>query len=264
VIRTFRVILIAAVVGAALGTGWAFHRDAEDEQQRRAFEEAAEDPYAAGAEPPAQTGRVTLAAVEGLPQYPGAFVRPISSGAQLNVAWFATKDSVDQVLSFYEKEFTAKGLIPVSYQFSPVSGYAGYLDFGDHRMHLVSVLRQGDETLVFPSTSYPKKMLEGGASPPAGVPNIAGAEGAVSFDLGGGGSRQVWLATYPGQSLDEVAAAWSRGLAGNGWDVKRADEGGEARLEADRAEGSLQVAIRKDPSAKIAVYVTTAGPRGLP
>ncbi len=264
--RPLRVVLIAALLGTALGVGFALHRDAADEKARRALEDEAAEGYAGEPEPaPSQTGRVTLAAVQGLPQYPGAFVRPISSGEQLNVAWFATKDSVEQVLEFYEKAFAEQGLAQISYQFSPATGYAGYMDLADHRMHLVSVMRQNDETLVFPSTSYPQKMLEGGAQPPAGVPNIAGAEGALSFDLGGGPEKhQVWLAMYANRTVEDVVAAWSQGLQGNGWDVKRSDEHGEARLDAERAQAALQVAIRKDPSEKIAVYVTTLAGRGMP
>jgi hypothetical protein len=257
------VLLAAAVLGSVLGTVIAFRREAEDEQARQALEAADDGASAEPLEPPDKSGRVTLAAVQGLPQYPGAHVRPISSGEQLEVAWFSTRDSVEQVLAFYEKEFTEKGVMPVSYQYSEHAGYAGYMDVPDHRMHLVSVIRQKDETLVFPSTSYPEKMLAGGSAPPAGVPNIAGAESTLSFDLGGGpDKRQVWLATYAGQSLEQVTTAWSKGLEGNGWAVKRTEEEGEPRLAAERAGGSLQVAIRRDPSAKVAVYVTTAAATG--
>ena len=261
--KPLRVLVVAAVLGSVFGTVVAFRREAEDEKARQALEDADDGAGAAPVDPPDKSGRVTLAAVQGLPQYPGAHVRPISSGEQLDVAWFSTRDSVEQVLSFYETKFAEEGLLPVSHQYSERAGYAGYLELPDHRMHLVSVIRQSDETLVFPSTSYPEKMLAGGAAPPAGVPNIAGAESTLRFDLGGGPDRrQVWLATYAGQSLEQVTTAWSEGLEGNGWAVKRTDEEGEPRLAAERAEGSLQVAIRRDPGSKVAVYVTTAPATG--
>ncbi|MBL8957618.1 MAG: hypothetical protein JNK82_42985 [Myxococcaceae bacterium] len=263
--RPLRVLVGAAVLGTVLGTTFAFRREAEDEKARQALEEAAGGEVGSSPELDDKSGLVKLAAVQGLPPYPGAHVRPISSADELDVAWFSTKDSVEQVLSFYERELVDKGVMPVSHQYSEHAGYAGYLDLPDRRMHLVSVIRQSGETLVFPSTSLPEKMLAGGAAPPAGVPNIAGAESTLGFDLGGGpDKRQVWLATYANQSLEQVTAAWRSGLEGNGWQVKRTEEQGEPRLAAERAGSSLQVAIRRDPGEKVAVYVTTAPGMGAP
>jgi len=222
---------------------------------------------------PLQSGRVRLTAVEGLPQYPNAFVRPLSSsakdgGVEMNIAWFSTKDSMDDVLNFYANEFNEKGKRWVVHEFSPTSGYAAYLDLHDHRLHMISVLVEKHETLVFASSSYPERMFkkQGSAqadTPPPGLPAVSGAEGSLTFDLSGGlgPNRRLWTSTFKQRTIADVRDTYRKALTDEGWAVEDAKGTGpsEARLDAKRGEGALQVMIRRDAASNVAVYVSMSG-----
>lgn len=257
-----RLLVITALVGVVGGTVLAFWREARDAEEVERLQDAADqlpEVEFVPPQPPAdRAGPVKLAALEGLPQYPGANARHLSSGAHQDIAWFSTSDDIEQVLAFYEKEFIAKGKLAVGHQYSPFAGWVGYMDVTDHRLHLISVLRQSEETLVFPSTSWPEKMLDGAAAVPAGLPVVAGAEGGVAFDLGAGG-RQVWLGSFANRTPDDLAQAWHAGLQKQGWDVKRSEESGLPKLDARGPAGSLQVGFKRDGPMKVAVSVTLAG-----
>jgi hypothetical protein len=165
---------------------------------------------------------------------------------------------VDQVLSFYERTLAEEGLLPVSYQYSPNAGYVGYLELSTQRMHVVAVIRQRDETLVFPSSSDPEAMLNAAAEPPP-VGAFTGAEGSVAMDVGG---QKMWVASFPNRTLEDVSREWREGLVGRGWKLSDAVPGaaGEVRFDAVR-EGAapVQVAVQAKGS-QVAVYVSMRSP----
>jgi hypothetical protein len=270
------VILIAAVLGTVAGVALSLHRQHVEELELEALAAQAKDDAAPGeavwVDPPGkplQSGAVHLTAVEGLPQYPNAFARPLTSaphdgGVELDIAWFSTKDPIDDVLFFYAREFDRAHKIPVVHRFSPYAGYAAYLDLDTRRLHMISVLAQPHETLVFASSSYPAHMLERGAGLiPAGVPVVGGGEGSLTFDLsvGFGKKQKLWTSTYKQRSIADVRDAYKKALVDAGWTVQdlKAANPQEARLDAKRGAGELEVMIRRDAASNVAVYVSMSG-----
>jgi hypothetical protein len=273
VVSPIRIVVIAGVLGAAGGVLLSFHKqtldDAELERIASAPDQLNAAAFPADAVPrkPLQSGPVHLTAVEGLPQYPHAFVRPLMTtpkdgGAEMNIAWFSTKDSADDVLQFYAKEIDAKHKTVVVHKFGPKSGYAAYLDGADRRLHMISVMGQPHETLVFASSSYPEKLLDGSRQATPGVPVIDGAENTVSFALGeAGGGRRLWMSTFKQRTLEGVCDAYKKALTADGWAVNEMSPPApsEARLEARKSGDSLEVMIRRDAASNVAVYVSVSG-----
>jgi hypothetical protein len=272
------VIAIAAALGVVGGIGLSLHRQAVQQREVEAIQRLdAQDAepeviQVEGPGKPLQSGRVHLTAVEGLPQYPNAFVRPLTSsgkdgGVEMNIAWFSTKDSMDDVLNFYAMELNAKGKRWVVHEFSPTSGYAAYLDLHDHRLHMVSVMVERHETLVFASSSYPERMIKQGTgeaeTPPPGLPAVAGAEGSLSFDLGTGmgPAKKLWTSTFKQRTIADVRDTYRKALTDEGWAVQegKGSSASEARLDAKRGSGELQVMIRRDAASNVAVYVSMSG-----
>ena len=270
-VSPLRVLAFAAIIGIVAGVGLSFRRQAQAARELEAQVseaeryEPAQPVLVPGAPQPSRLPQsVTLAAVEGLPQYPGAFVHPLSEqisgqGVEMNIAWFETKDSVKDVLWFYATKFKEAGKWGVAHMYSDNAGYVGYLDHDAGRMHLISALRQGGKTTVFPSLSYPGKMLQGGASPPPNVPTLAGAEGNMVFDFGDKQRMsKVWLTRVKQRALRDVVETYKQSLVEKGWSVAEklgaTDE--MARVEAHRPGSGLQVEFKRDADATVAVYVT--------
>jgi hypothetical protein len=269
-VSALKVVLFGALLGLVAGVGLAFHKQHELELELQAAIAEEEHFDSSQRAPPSgfSSSRlpktVTLPAVQGLPQYPGAFVHPLAEqvagqGVEMNVAWFETKDSVDDVLIFYRKKFKEAGKWGVWHLYSDSAGYAGWLEHDTGRMHLISAIRQGGTTLVFPSLSYPGKMLAGAPPMPPSVPKVAGAENAYAFDFGEAARlSKVWLSTVKQRTLREVVDDYRRQLEAVGWAVqeKLGAAEGQARLEAHREGGNLEVELKRDSDSTVAVYVT--------
>jgi hypothetical protein len=264
-----KVIALGALLGAAFGVGLALWRqsrtEAELERLAAATEALTTDALPA---PPAKdplAGAVQLPAVHGLPQYPGAFVRPVSQSDALDVAWFSTKDGLDDVIAFYEQELAAKGKIVVSHRYSAFAAYVGYRELSTGRLHLVSVLRQPDQTLVFPSQSSPEQLAQTDAKAPAGLPSIEGSEGGVNLELGEGPApRKVWLTTFPNRTLEDVTRAWRAGLTASGWSIEPLPGGGSdaaVRIDATKGSTSARITLQRGAPSAVAVYVSLSGAR---
>ena len=281
-ISVVRVLVIASALGIGGGVGLSFWRQAQRERELEKLTETAERLPAALTPAPGElprpspeVGSVKLPSTDGLPQYPGAFVRPLmqtkkGEGAEMNIAWFATQDSVRDVLQFYSAKFAEKHLLYVAHQYSDHAGYVGYLGLDDDRMHLISVMRDHQATLVFPSSSLPEKLLDAAKAPvaPAGLPTIAGAEGNLAFDVGAlnGGPRRLWLTRVPQRSLVSVLEQYKQDLATHGWNVEELPRATatEAVLNGQRDGSSIQVTLRRDASATVAVYVSLAPKQNVP
>ncbi|MBK7861626.1 MAG: hypothetical protein IPJ65_24020 [Archangiaceae bacterium] len=263
-----RVLLFAALLGGVGGTVLAFRKQGQLEVQLQAAiaEEERFDARAVDApqEPSRLPQAVNLAALDGLPQYPGSYVHPLSQqlsgqGVEMNVAWFETKDSVDEVLIFYRQKFKEAGKWGVWHLYSDNAGYAGWLEHDSGRMHLISALRQGNKTVVLPSLSYPGKMLEAAPALPPSIPKVAGAEGAYAFDFGDGTRlAKVWLSMVKQKTLREVVDGYRRALEEQGWaiDEKLNVVPEQASLQAKREGSGLQIEFKRDTDATVAVYVT--------
>lgn len=275
-ISPFRVIGFAAVLGIVGGTAMSFRaqhqRDLELQQLASEPDRGAPVDAPPGVHgtvgPGKPLGRlpvtVHLTATEGLPQYPGANVRSLSDqlsaqGVEMNIAWFSTKDEVGKVLSFYAKKFDEEHKVATAHLFSEKAGYVGYMDTDTRRMHLISAIRQGKETVVFPSSSYPGKMLEGKGQLPPSLPTVAGAEGNLAFDFGDGQRlSKMWLAMVRQKTLRQVIDQYKQALTEKGWDVKEAMTLSDAqgRVDAKQGKSEVQVDFKRDQAATVAVYVT--------
>jgi hypothetical protein len=205
-------------------------------------------------------------ALAGLPPYPGARPQDLAreiqiQGMPLHIAWFSTADPPEAVIHYYEEKFDQDGKLRVSHLYNAKAGYVGYLERPAEKMHLISVLREGDETLVFPSSSEMQGLFTRSQKVPASLPEPAGARDSVVLSMKDNGVLQdsVYV-TVPEQSLQQVMEFYRKGFEEKGWSVLTAVESSEAiRLEAKQNGATATVLLRKlKASIKpgVAVYVT--------
>ena len=139
--------------------------------------------------------------LEGIAPYPGAAPRKLTShssvsGMPMKVSWFSTPDGPGEVLAFYQKAFVADDRRVVTHRFSENIGYVAWTDRNDppphgdageddptppNPLHMVSVVRQGRDTLVFISKTEPHEFF----ARPLRLPNVAFSRGADAIFVGG-------------------------------------------------------------------------------
>lgn len=222
-------------------------------------------------------------ALIGMPTYPGAVPHRVAEtmrgqGGKMAVAWFSTPDSVQQVLEFYEATFDRLHPFYVSHRYSERSGYAGWLepdkgsamaDAGmemlDGVMHLASVLKEGNQTLVLLSTSRPLQILDGVARLPAGVVLPPWAETPKVFDLGEGQLAQTTLfSEVKEREVAEVDAWMQSGLRDQGWKIAdHVSATGRTSLDFQRNRERLSVMITPKGSRVDLMVQYTNQPQGL-
>ncbi len=273
-VHPVKLILIAAAVGTLVGVGLSLRKQHQLDAQVTQLSHLG-DTLPAEQFPPApretkeqmSAPLVDPRALEGLPPYPGADPRDLAQktraqGDDLHLAWFTTHDDVDQVMSFYEQRFSEMGRFIVHHHFNANAGYVGYLDTGDEKLHLISVLRNREQTVVFPSVSYPGHFFDpGGGQLPATVPVLPGTKGSVVFDFDeGAAARRSWFATTE-RPLDEVADFYAKALASKGWTVSEVNHAlpTEVRIDARLGSASANVTLKKRAGQTVAIYVSIAG-----
>jgi len=270
-------LLGVVLLGAAIGLGLAWLERRREAKEMEAILEVPEKlspllfPEAALGAPPLGVGgaqpKALPAAMEGLPVYPGSLPQGFRSavmadGAFLEMAWFSTVDSVEQLRAFYEREFGLRGLFFVAHEFSPFAGYIGYMDGLSEELHLVSYLRQGGQTLVFPSRSKPMERAEG-AGLPEGIPLHPQARGVktVSFFEPEGGSRISYVATVEGQGVERLRVFYKEALEAGNWrgiEAKEGPAGGRISLEAEDGRRSIHLSFEQR-AGDVRVYVLLMG-----
>jgi hypothetical protein len=192
-----------------------------------------------------------LPALEGLPAYPGSRPAPLASDVRTQamptaIAWFSTPDSVDDVLDWYENTLNEGGIAAFAHRFGPSTGYVAYHRRATDAMHVVAVMRQGSETLVFPALTQAGNLAQARAEVPAGIPHPGAALHTSVVDVIDGG---VKMTTVTGivelASLAELVAFYQRELAARGWQVDLVAQGiaGQARIEARRAGARFEVML---------------------
>lgn len=247
---------VAAGVGAVIGVLMSL-------RQQRQLENQLDELYlngdqTAGFQPPHEKPRedymrADALALQGIPPYPGARPRRLSSntdvqGEPMSSAWFSTEDSVQDVISFYQKAFENLNSIKVSHYFSPRAGYAGFfellpavpdsgesLDFFDGRVHLVTAVKSGSQTMVFISNNRPQMML-GGASPRLGDIQLPDNVKTRVLSVGEGELKKRSAFGTVDQPLPELKKHFEAAFTNAGWKMNDwvTDEQRAMMVEATR------------------------------
>jgi hypothetical protein len=264
-------MLGVVVLGACVGVGLAWLERRSGEKELEAILQAPEklSPVLFPEALPAPVEELPEpglpAAMERLPVYPGSMPQGLGStvvadGKPIEMARFFTEDSVEQLRAFYEREFRIRGIHFVSHAFSPYAGYIGYMDWLNEELHLVSYIRQGSQTLVFPSRSKPTQQQE--EEPlPAGVPVHPKASLAktVAFLEPEGGSRISYFASVANESLASVKQFYQEALAAQGWGgIQEKEEGGRSSLEASKEQMVVNFSFEQKQD-EVRVYLLLMG-----
>lgn len=271
-LRPVRVLLFAAVLSTVTGVSLSLYRQHKEElevQRVRALPDKI--PGLRHMQPlPQQAGpilEVDPEALEGIPPYPGAYPRDIArgvkgQGAEMKIAWFSTEDSVDEVMDFYARKFEEEKRPWVSHRFHAKHGYVAWMEMPSEKTHTVTVTRSGSQTLVFPSTGYPRKLLEQPPSQPQSLPQFPGIDGGVMFSFDEAQNpRLTWFATIPGKRLSEVRDFYTRGMTEKGWTIEEINEEaqGQVRIQAKGPDRNCSVLLKENSGVGILVYVNMAG-----
>jgi hypothetical protein len=279
ILRPAPILVAAAVIGTGTGIMLSRQQTLDEHMALEHMAKMVEDlPPTRFPAPPTgnkvPTSTFNQKAVEGLPPYPGAvpanlLAQPEGVGGEMQVAWFETDDTPDQIIYFYEKEFASKGIPFASHFYSQNAGYVGYMEPNGERQHMLLAIKQGQRTVVFPSSSYPRKLLQSmnGALPPE-VPALPGTSSNMVFDFDEKTlAQKSFVATVDGKSVEEVVSWYQENFKSKGWEVGKAgtNSAGETTLEATyRPQQPSEVArnasltIRRD-KASVTVYLTLSG-----
>lgn len=265
-VRSAAVLTVVAIIGAVGGYVWERSTATDDLAE---FQEQAGGDEGAVAPRTAKHSELEKSTVRratlGLPQYKGAVPQALGAdylgpGTPIAVAWFMTRDSPQEVLDFYELQFRSKGLNVVGKKYSPSAGYVGYMDPKTDEVHIVSVIAQGGETAVFPSSGQMDNFAESATRVPDRLPHPAGAVGTTVLQFRIEGAIQFSVAgTVPEGTVGDVADFYKKGFAEKGWTVQKVTRPNdfEARVEAKQGRSMATAFIRQTLVSKgVKVYLT--------
>ncbi len=258
----------AAFLGVIAGVALSMRQQSAIDRDLERMYEQGEDlvppQVAAQNMPLADFMRPDPEALRAIPPYPGANPRRLSSpptfqNQKFSAAWFSTDDSVDEVVAFYENAFKGLPTPVVSHRFSENVGYAGFyempnLDAGNvdvmaGKVHLISAVHSGSQTLVFISNSEPHMFLEGAATLRGDIdlpPNalrpqvVAVGEGPVK--------KKTIFSVVPASSLEEVALHFEGAFAKGGWKLEPwvFNDDGSVSGQASRKEESSTLMLKRE------------------
>jgi hypothetical protein len=231
--------LVGVLTGAVISTVQQRKIDAELE---RVYDEG--QTLVPSTIPPATTVedymRPDPESLRGIPPYPGANPRrmgsmPAYQGQEFASAWFSTRDSVEDVVSFYEKAFEDLPTPVVSHRFSPNGGYVafyempnldaglpdgGSVDVMSGKVHLVTAVHSGSQTLVFVSNSQPMAYLNNAATLRGGVQLPENALRPQVISVGEGPvKKKTVFSVVPATTLEDVRVHFEQSYAVSGWKV---------------------------------------------
>lgn len=269
-VRVSLLLLCVAVVGALLGVGWESFEAREQE-----LPDMAQGSGAAGLPTSPineESGlseverQVVHRATEDLPPYHDAVPRALGADylgpeSPIAVAWFSTRDTPAQVLGFYRESILAAGLPVMQHDYNGSAGYVGHVDPASHQAHLVSVVAQGAETLVFVSSGQLDAVLEGQPPVPGVLPMPVGAASPVVFTFRDEGRvRYSVQAEVPRARAGELAASYRQMLATQGWTLEAVEpSAGVTHLLASRGDSRVSALVQ--PSSEGARLLLTLDTR---
>ncbi len=178
--------------------------------------------------PPPESAPV--AALAGLPSYPGAEPRSLgdgimAGGVPMAVAYFVTPDPPQDVMAFYRNALQETHEHVLHEWMTPTTGYVGWHDKKTGDLHGVVFRREGEKTMVFPSAAAPARMFQNHQTMPDYLPNPKDAEGTMVVKMGAaaGGSRQLSVVTtVPLTTVGQLLDFYKQGFKGKGWQVEKA------------------------------------------
>lgn len=262
-------VLGAALLGVVAGVGMSFRNMSDDEDPMEVMEQKAVDLTPLGADlvdphVKGDWGRPDPAALAGIPPYPNGDPRKLSSapkgqGVPMAINWFSTPDSVETVVTYYSTYFSLLNQVHASHLYSANSGYVAWLAEGmtpdagpgEGVLHMVSAIRQGEQTLVFLSATDPLRMVSAAAPElPPGVVLPPNASTPRVFELGEGRMMRVTLySTVNGASLVDATDFYTRAFGQGAWTV----------VERNSADTRASLSVRRESTQQL-VTLTKNGP----
>ncbi|KFE68958.1 hypothetical protein [Hyalangium minutum] len=266
-LRGSLLLFCVAVIGALIGTGWEMSGASGEERFDAEVENDAPEsdlprsPRGPGTFSESERQVIRRATSE-LPPYPRAVPRAMAAdylapGSPIAVAWFATSDTPDQVLGFYHQAILDAGLPAMQHWYNPNAGYVGHVNPATQETHLVSVLAQGGETLVFVSSGQVDSFLEGQTPLPQELPMPEGASPPVVLTFHEEGRvRYSVQADVPHLRAAELASFYRATFGNQGWTVQEVEQSTEGtHLMASR--GAHRISALVKPSSPGALVLLT-------
>ncbi len=213
------------------------------------------------------------ASLRGIPPYPASSPRRLlgaKPGRGLNaISWFSTPDSLDGVLSYYEREYSSSGVLYVTHRWDRRRGYVSWFESAHARddggvppstegvLHMVSASQEGGQTMVFLSATEPEKLLAqvpvlplGARLPPGAAPQV--------LDLGEVGQQRATIfAEYHRAGRDAMADELTTLLRESGWAIEERAQGADGRIRVVARQGQrVQLSVVEGTRERSRVLVT--------
>lgn len=269
-----KLLLVTSVIGLAVGAALSVRQQREFQRSLEAMERHAETidfplPSPVAAAPRAESRpAVDPRLLAALPAFPNArprdlFQGELIKGAPMSVAWFSTPETVDSVLEYYDEYFKLSGQEHRKHKYGPNSGYVAWFEEdedldagpGEGVMHLISAIRQGDETMVLLSETNPLAVLEGPPQQlPDGVHVPANASRPTVLNLETGLSIHSRLAPA---RLEDVSAEYLGRLSTTGWQTTPPTVINDTWSVSARRPGQEQVVSLVRRNAGVDIVITS-------
>lgn len=269
-LRGSLLLLSVGVVGALIGTSWEMSGASGEEP----FDDPPEQAPAQGLLPsPRGSGtfsenerQVIQRATSELPPYPRAAPRALAAdfldpGSPIAVAWFSTSDTPDQVLGFYHQAILDAGLPVMEHWYHPSAGYVGHVNPATNETHLVSVIAQGGETLVFVSSGQVDSFIEGQTPLPGELRLPDGAEPPLVLAFREEGRvRYSVQADVPHMPAAQLVDFYRATFGSEGWSVQEVEQSAEGtHLTASRGDRRVSALVK--PSSQGSLMLLTLDTR---
>jgi hypothetical protein len=261
------------VVGGLIGFGWemGLHEDTEAEDELESMVPG-EGPLAVGPDwrkgPSEMDREIVQRATAGLPAYKDAVPQALAAdylgeGSNLAAAWFMTQDSPDEVLKYYREELLKAGLPPVEHRYNPLAGYVAYMEVESKRVHTVSVLEQGGETMVFISAGQVTPFLEAQGRVPAGLPmpeRLVQPPVVLTFRHEGRIQYSIMAEVEEGKA-DVLYDFYRESFGAQGWTLEQGSEQAGDAMQLQVTRGTSRAsALVQQKGVGVSVYLTLDQP----